>query len=291
MLKKDLKKTNSSKLIDKITQTSKNISESINKDSNKDLNQNILVLFDLDSTLFNTIYRSLAILQDFANNYRFNHKCEDLCNNIDQFFDQNPPDYKDIQEVYNLFDLIETHFYYPIDRKSQLAKVLMDFWKSRFFDGKWIVYDKLYKGAKNFIDQVSAIDHVTIGYLSARYHSKLYLASIKALCQHALPRPNKASIINNKKADKSRFFDPKSNFVLLKPSIFIDDLEFKKLRIGQLIKHYHRIFYFENDPQIVAMVIDQFPMVEPFLFDSVHSNRYKGKNIYQIATTFDSWSY
>ena len=278
-------KTNNSVTIEHIKKEIKNLSSNVN---NK-----ILLLFDLDSTLFNTAFRSYAIFLSFAKDYADHKLCSTLCKKINHLNNNKIINQKNgfLNEVYDPFEYIKKHYHINIDKKSKLADLLRRYWSKKFFHGSWLKHDKLYPGAYEFIDSFKE-KNITISYLSARNRKNLYLASIKSLADHKLPTPDIDDIKNDfarQSFNKNPPIWATRTVLYLKKQFDMDDCYFKQYQLAKLINYYDQIFYFENEPEIVAMTIDNFKQVKTYLFNSVHSKKYTGPDIFAKAKNFSSW--
>jgi hypothetical protein len=179
---------------------------------------NAVVIFDLDSTLFNVSPRTLAILQDWIKT--------DAGKSAQPYF--NCLSISDIG--YSLDDLW-------IEKKIPLDLLpVKKFWRDHFFDHDYLNLDHMMKGAREFVHQVYDAG-ANITYLTGRDSPTMYFGTAAQLQQHELP------------VDRNR------TRLILKAKRHHDDVEFKSTTIKQLNETFGKIVAnFENEPKnLVAM--------------------------------------
>jgi hypothetical protein len=129
-----------------------------------------VVVFDLDSTLFDTGPRHHAILEAFS----ASHGDPALAAVVAEL---GPGDMG-----WNATDALAARGL--VD--PALHKAYLKFWESRFFDGDWLVHDRLYPGALDYVREVH--DHGgLVYYLTGRDAPGMGLGTVAALRRTGLP--------------------------------------------------------------------------------------------------------
>ena len=205
-----------------------------------------LVVLDLDSTIFDTSYRSAAIFRHWAQNSRHREHYGELCEVISSW--QEP------YEIYDPVEFIRTHTPSFSQWSVELERELRRYWRARFFQSSWLSYDQPYEGAVGYIQQLRRLG-AWVRYLSARSRLSMEQGTYESLKKHGFPLP------------------PSSlrEAVILKDSPQRCDIDFKKEALGRLKQGFHEVFFIENEPSIVVMCGLSHPDIKNYHYDSVHS--------------------
>lgn len=199
-------------------------------------------VFDLDSTLFDVTPRTDYIFSQFKEVIR-SHQ-----------------DYK----VY--FDQINNHFIDPMDwgisdvlERSKIVdlnflKFAKHFWSLRFFSDDYLVYDKPYDGSLEFLDAIKNTN-TQIYYLTARDQIRMGKGTLANLIKWGFP------------------LQSSTKNLILKPHSKMNDVEFKVSKLKDMQSNFTKIYFFENEPNIMHAVSNSLSNVELVYMDSVHSKK------------------
>jgi hypothetical protein len=218
-----------------------------------------VVVFDLDSTLFDVSKRSFEILREWLSHSETRNfietrtKLEGLL----------PTDMR-----YSLEDVWEIkkvpHQDAPYDHHLKHAK---QFWRHRFFGNDYLIHDEPTPGAVAFVKQLHAMG-AKIVYLTGRDVPQMAFGTFDQLKAHGLPV----------ETERTR--------LILKPKRHIDDLEFKTGAAKTIMTFGAVIATFENEPKnLVAMAAVFGPETMNVFIDTVSSDHPApaGKGIYRIG--------
>ncbi|MCY4443745.1 MAG: HAD family hydrolase [Proteobacteria bacterium] len=215
----------------------------------KNTQPSVAVIFDLDSTLFNTKHRSTAIFQSFSRNLEHIQRFGNICQSMQQL--------GDTKEIYDPIEFLNHHIQPKISSPSILEKILRDYWRERFFHSDWLIHDKLYAGAKAFINKIYQQKHVAVVYLTARCEKALSRGTLTSLDHHQLPHPHKHNRVR----------------LYLKPTTYTCDITYKGTYLKNIQNNFQKCIYIENEPGIVNMAVKQYPKIDSYLYASVHSGQ------------------
>ncbi len=192
-----------------------------------------VVVFDLDSTLFNTAGRHLAILRAFAD---------------------EEPHLRSLVEDLSLHDF-GWHVDGPLrargfDHEPTLER-LRRFWFERFFDGDWVGHDHPAPGAVDYVNEVWR-HGALVYYLTGRHVGGMDAGTAKALSQHGFPFWTGRTVLH------------------LKPDFHTPDKAFKDQAIRAIRSHRGRVVAtFENEPPNANLFLAEFPEARHFLVGEV----------------------
>ena len=206
------------------------------------LKQPLKAIFDLDSTLFDVSPRIARILQDFA------AEPEILVNypNEARVLALVEPDVRD----YGVRRTLER---YQFDHPNpEFAKNLIEYWKRRFFGNDYLKYDKPYPGAVQFVNELVNAG-ADIYYLTGRDIPRMLPGSIASLRQHGFP------------------LDPSHTNLILKKETGADDALFKKEFFEKLDHSGSQVWFFENEPANIHLVVEHCPHIKVLFVETVHS--------------------
>lgn len=204
-----------------------------------------LVVFDLDSTLFDLTLRLEKSLIDIAS--------EPL---IQEKFPNVIPYFKNIKIEKQDWGFVEVLQRAGVDHDHfELFKTVRLFWVEKFFSNEYIHYDKPYEGSMDFVQKVDQLK-VPIVYLTGRDYKRMELGTREVLKKWNFP------------------LDDKNSRLVMKPDRGMDDAIFKRDWIQEHIqKTKTSMFLFENEPVNINIVAKTFPDVELVFFDSTHSRK------------------
>jgi hypothetical protein len=204
--------------------------------------QKSLVVFDLDSTLFDVSPRLQQIIHDFAH----------LAENHTLF-----------PELIEILKTVRTHRQdWGLQKALQRAGIhhlpescqqaLKEFWLTSFYSNPYLHFDQPFDGAVEFAQAVQK-EGAEIVYLSGRDQPRMDVGTREVLFKWGFPlEDNIASLA-------------------LKPAAHLNDAEFKKdwfLNLPE--KKYSKIWFFENEPLNVNVIRQHLPQVDIVFFDSTH---------------------
>ncbi len=203
-----------------------------------------LVVFDLDSTLFDVSPRLERILLDFAAVPEFQKR-----------FPQQVALFKDIKTHHTDWGINGALERAGVDdNHPEFKKTLMDFWHLHFFSNEYLHYDIPTEGAVEFVNEVAQAG-AEIVYLTGRDVQRMGVGSEQVLRKWGLPLSDKAHLV-------------------LKPDKVMDDAEFKTdWFLEALSQSYERIYFFDNEPVILQLMASKCPQVESYFFVSTHSGK------------------
>lgn len=206
--------------------------------------QKSLVVFDLDSTLFDVGPRVERILLDFASvplhQKRFPEQVRLLKN------------YKTMRSDW----AIETGLArIGLDGvHPEFQEAVKEYWKKNFFSNHYLQFDSLYDGALEFVKEVDQAG-AEIAYLTGRDVERMGVGSEEILRQWDFPLHEKAQLV-------------------LKPHRSMDDAQFKTDWFIEADKQgYQKIYFFENEPVNLHLLVQFCPHVEMIFFESTHSGK------------------
>ncbi len=208
-----------------------------------DTGASVLVLFDLDSTIFNVSHRSQAII---------NELCEDK-----EFKSKFPKSVEKLQELkltYRDWGIFEALKKSKIEAPLEFFEIINKTWKKNFFINEYIKHDRVYDGVVDYVHQIQKI--VTkLAYLTGRNRPFMGEGTEASLLQHNLPFTNESVEL---------FMKPEKGG--------IDEL-YKESVVGEYIKKFDHIWVFDNEPVILNHLEAKFPETHLVYIDTVHSGK------------------
>ncbi|XGC80187.1 HAD family hydrolase [Bdellovibrio bacteriovorus] len=203
-----------------------------------------LVVFDLDSTLFDVSPRLERILLDFAaspiNQKKFPEQVALLRNIKTMRTDWG------IQGALQRAGLDGHH--------PEFQEAIRTYWQKNFFSNHYLQFDDVYEGALDF---VLALDKAgaELAYLTGRDVERMGVGSAEILRQWGFPLHEKATLV-------------------LKPHRSMDDAQFKTDWFIEADKQgYEKIYFFENEPVNLVHLSQFCPHVEMIFFESTHAGK------------------
>lgn len=198
-----------------------------------------ICIFDLDSTLFSTAPRNLAILQEFV---RENERLH--------------PHLADVAERIGLDDMgwnvHEDLRRFGFSEPEVLAR-LKGFWFERFFRDEYLAHDTPVRGAAAFVHACHARGAL-IYYLTGRHVGGMEVGTVRSLREHGFPFWRGRCVLH------------------LKPSFEMNDSTFKQEAVLD-VRSYHGevVASFENEPGNANMFLRAFPSAIHVLLETIHS--------------------
>lgn len=202
----------------------------------------VAVIFDLDSTLFCVSPRTQVILRQLGREPEFGARfaaAAEVLRNIEVL----PSDYS-VREV-----LART----SVEPSEELAIAVRTYWRERFFSSPYLEQDILYPSANEYVKHLHGMG-AEILYLTGRNETRMRDGTLRALYQHGFPL----------------FSDSK---LLMKPNDLETDEYFKVMALRGLIHDYDHIWFFENEPLIIADVRAALPQIQIVFVKSAHSGK------------------
>lgn len=197
-----------------------------------------VAVFDLDWTLFSTLHRNFAILQEYAaraeaparlREHAARLRLEDMTWNV-------------------MVDLARVGF----DDADALA-ALRRFWFERFFHDDYLHHDVPLAGAVDFVSAAHAAG-ATVFYMSARVEPVMGRGTRASLVRHGFPLGERAHLH-------------------LKASWDVTDLAFKREACAEALVLGDVVAAFENEPANANLFCELFPDADVFLLDTLCSPR------------------
>ncbi len=196
-----------------------------------------IVVLDLDSTLFDTAERHLAILREFADGHA------------------------DAELRALVASLRAAHMVYEVDAPlraggyadTAVLHDLTDFWLERFFTDDYCLLDEPAPGAVAFTRRVVELGGLAY-YLTGRPADAMAAGTFRALRRRGFPILQGRTLLH------------------MKPSEHLGDRHFKLLAIDEIASlHGTVVATFENEPAHAALFLERFPDAAHFLYGTVRS--------------------
>ena len=204
--------------------------------------QRPIVIFDLDSTLYEVSPRTFSI-------YRAWHEAhgKEMPSLVAQKFaglTQNQVGYSVRDTFRNL----------GIDSKEHESSVdhLHDFWFERFFGDSFLAHDNAYPGAAEFVRSVRR-EGARIIYLTGRERSKMQAGTIENLKRDGFPMDEET-------------------FLLMRENPFFDDVEHKRQAVQKWIGKGTIVATFENEPRNLVELKKLLPDTIHVFVDTICSD-------------------
>lgn len=202
----------------------------------------LLAVFDLDSTLFDVSHRIEHILKLFASLAETKKRWPVEAEKLSQI--QAHPKEWGIKTALQRLGLAHS--------PPEFFHAARDFWGEHFFSNHHLHIDQPYPGAVEYLNELkSAGAHIQ--YLTGRDVHRMGHGSLESLRQWSFP--------------------VEKDDLILKPHQSHDDAEFKRDVLKLKEGHHPEIWFFENEPVIINMVLADCPHVDIVFMDSVHSGR------------------
>ncbi|MFM8313614.1 MAG: HAD family hydrolase [Deltaproteobacteria bacterium] len=229
--------------------------KALHEHKNRGASQKPIVLFDLDSTLYEVGHRTLAIVRDWNRAPKVPLKIQSLLDQID------------LKHIgYSLADMAHNlglHLSHP--ETETALKELKSFWWDRFFSNDYLPHDKPYPGAVDYAQNLFNLGAHII-YLTGREESKMYQVTVE-----------------NLKRDHFPWCESNTNLIM-KPSGAVLDVAHKKNVKSFVDKTGVLVASFENEPINLVALSKTFPEAMHIFMDTVYSDHpaEPGKNLFRI---------
>lgn len=203
----------------------------------------VLVVFDLDSTLFNVSPRTERILKDFAevplNQIRFPKEIQLL---------------KNIKTQHTDWGITDSLTRLNLTENAEFLEAVQAYWQRHFFSNHYLQFDSLYEGALEYVRDLDQLG-VEIIYLTGRDVERMGSGTFQILHDWGFPMHHRARLE-------------------LKPHRSMNDAQFKTDFVIAADKQgYDKIYFFENEPVNLVHLKENGPHVEMIFFDSTHSGK------------------
>lgn len=204
-----------------------------------------LVVFDLDSTLFDVSPRLEKVLVDISLTPEFMQRFPE----VNSYF-------RNIKTLRNDWGFIKVLRRAGVDHDHfELFEYVREAWIKRFFSNEYIHADVPYEGASFFVNQLHKME-IPIVYLTGRDVARMEKGSKEVLLKWDFP-------LNDTSAK-----------LVLKPYKEMDDAQFKCDWFKSLdLNQYSKVFLFENEPVNINLIKTVMPEIEMVFFDSTHSGK------------------
>lgn len=207
--------------------------------------ERVMMVFDLDSTLFDVSPRIQRILRDFAGQ-------ADIVA-LDPTNAAALSALKTERRDWGIRTAIERAGLHV--KNPDLVHRARDFWIRHFFSNSYLQHDEPLPGATDFVQFVHAMGAELV-YLTGRDTAKMYEGSVQGLRRHGFPLSETAIEL------------------VMKPPTGIEDHAFKEEWFGRLPKNAcAKIWFFENEPVNLHKIRVKHPEVELVFVDTTHSRK------------------
>ena len=217
-----------------------------------------IVIFDLDSTLFDVSKRSFMILKEWM----AHPEALNFTETLNQMSDLKPSDmHYSLEDVWEIKKI--PYDKPPFDHHYKQAR---HFWKKRFFSNDYLVHDHPTDGAVEFVNRLYQMGAMIV-YLTGRDVPLMAFGTYDQLKQHGLP------------------IEMERTRLILKPKRHINDIDFKS-GVAKTVKGWGKVIAsFENEPKNLIAMANEFNSDTMNVFiESVSSDHPApaGKEIYRI---------
>lgn len=213
-----------------------------------------LVVFDLDSTLFDVAPRFEKVLLDFSREQNFNEKFSQFTDLFQKIKVQKGD--------WGLRDIIERAGETFFKEKKLSDEVIQNFrldlknyWIQKFFTNEYLQHDIPYPGAVEFVQEISKQGHQIV-YLTGRDIHRMGPGSLETLKKWNFP------------------LGTPQHQLVLKPHQDLEDAGFKRDWFLNLPENkYSQIWFFENEPANIDLIRATGKPIQIVFFDSTHSRQ------------------
>jgi Predicted phosphatases len=203
-----------------------------------------LVVFDLDSTLFDVSPRLERILLDFAaipvNKLRFPEQIAKLHNIKTERKDWG---------IKNALQRAGLDGHHP-----EFQEAVFSYWQKNFFSNHYLQFDVPYEGAVEYTQALHQAG-ARIVYLTGRDVERMGVGSREVLLDWKFPLDENAELV-------------------LKPHRSMDDAEFKAdWFLTPEASAFSKVYFFENEPVNLNLLKQRASKVEMIFFESTHAGK------------------
>lgn len=203
-----------------------------------------LVIFDLDSTLFNVSHRTQKILEAFTGDPQNSLK-----------YPTEIAEIKKLQIRDTDWGIKEALIRIQLKSSDEFYRSIGTFWKKHFFSSTYLHHDAPYSGATNYVNELYN-EGIAIKYLTGRDAPNMKTGTLASLKQHGFP-----------------FKNIDSDLIMKPYKGFLEDQEYKKNILEKLHAEFKSIWFFENEPLIIKTAETFFPKINFIWIDTTHSRR------------------
>jgi hypothetical protein len=203
----------------------------------------VLMVFDLDSTLFDLSQRVRAILTDFAAHPQNQQSFPEACALL-QNVEIRRQDWGLKEPLARLGLDTTTH--------KEFVSQVQSAWAKGFFSNHYLEHDRPLRGAVEFVKHLHARG-AQIMYLTGRDVPRMGEGTIKSLVHHGFPHSMERTDL------------------ILKSTAHLDDAEFKAEILMARAPHHQRLVLFENEPVNLQRVEQSLPQIDLVWIDTCHS--------------------
>ena len=210
-----------------------------------------LVIFDLDSTLYNVSLRTQAIVDAFVRDPEMRVRFAKETGILSTL--------KISARDWGLRQALERTGFHGSD---EFRRTIREFWRSRFFSSEFLHADRPYPGSREGVARLHSAG-AEILYLTGRDERNMKSGTIESLNNWGFPL---------------RIIDGAPENLIMKPvKGSIEDEDFKEVEMQKIAEKYreanHEIWFFENEPLIIERVRKATPFVRIVWVDTTHSGR------------------
>lgn len=218
-----------------------------------------LVIFDLDSTLYDLTLRVTSIIERFVADPAVQSRFPEACRLMSAIKIQRTD-----------WGLVEPLARIGITPKQHASFIheLQAAWTEGFFSNEFLDRDFPLPGAVSFVE--ACLQHgAEVMYLTGRDVERMESGTISSLRQSGFPLDH-----------------PRVNLVL-KPKKELDDAAFKADTIERIVNRFDQVWLFENEPVNINVVLRRTPAVKVVLVETCHSGLEAVENPFAKIEHFD----
>ena len=220
-----------------------------------------LMVFDLDSTLFDVRPRIRQVLKEFLRQ--------------DQIRSIYPNDFKALESLeihqkdWGIRGALQRTGL--VNHNPELGKIIKEFWLESFFSDEFLHFDEPYEGSVEYVDKLINAG-AQIAFLTGRDWKRMGKGTVEVLQKWGFP------------------YQDQTVTLALKPHQGEDDALFKSNWFKKLVNEpkapagaalagkpetpaKQDIWFFENEPVNISLVRKEHPHVKIVFFDSTHSGK------------------
>ncbi len=202
----------------------------------------VAVIFDLDSTLFSVSPRTQWILRELSRDEGFRGR-----------FAREAEILGAIEILPTDWGLKEALARHPVSGSLDLFKEVRNFWRQHFFSSHALVHDEIYPSADEYVRHLRELG-AHIMYLTGRPEGSMKPGTLEALVRHGFPLVDERDL-------------------MMKPSDVQTDESYKVNVLKELAPRFDHVWFFENEPLIIADVRQALPQIKIVFVDSTHARR------------------
>jgi len=226
-------------------------------------NKRLLAIFDLDSTLFDVSPRIAQILREFAADPKMRSAWPEETHII-----------RDIEPHPDAYGIrISLERAGIKDPNPEFKKSIIDYWRKYFFANEHLRYDVPYPGAAEYVRDLQKAGGEII-YLTGRDVPRMLQGTIEQLKTHGFPLDDQLLVYSPPESEDKLYtdrLDVKRGHLYLKPDSSYDDAVFKKDFFIRVDHAPGPVWFFENEPANIHLVLEHCPHIQVLYVETVHS--------------------